>query len=83
MTGTCGRVVLLALLLAVSVPGVSAEAGRAPGGRLWVTRYDGPVGLDEADAMAVSPDGSRAFVTGGSRGSKGHNRYYATLAYEV
>src|SRR6266536_5745011 len=37
------------------------------GEREWLARYDGPIAEDDsALAMAVSPDGSRVFVTGHS-----------------
>jgi WD40 repeat protein len=51
------------------------------GTRLWVKRYDGPAnGSDVARALAVSPDGTRVFVTGESTGSSGATAY-ATVAY--
>jgi len=53
------------------------------GDELWVSRYDGP-GLwpDVAYGVASSPDGSRAFVTGFSRGSS-LTYDYATVAYDA
>ncbi len=33
-------------------------------GELWVARYDRGGGPDQVEAMAMSPDGSRVFVTG-------------------
>lgn len=53
------------------------------GTELWVTKYDGPVGdEDEARALVVSPDGSRVFVTGQSRG-QGTGFDAATVAYDA
>jgi len=63
-----------------AAPGLRA----APGARLWVSRYDGPSGgYDSAHAMAVSPDGSRVFVTGDSWGLRATGRDYATVAYSA
>lgn len=48
------------------------------GARLWANRYNSPGnGDDFANALAVSPDGARVFVTGESE----HN--YATVAYDA
>jgi hypothetical protein len=54
----------------------------ATGAKLWVMTYDGPGGNggDYATALAVSPDGSKVFVTGRSAGSTGYFDY-ATVAY--
>ncbi|MPZ25888.1 MAG: S8 family serine peptidase [Micromonosporaceae bacterium] len=48
----------------------------------WEARYDGPgAAADEAEAIAVSPDGGRVFATGASTGaSTGED--YATVAYD-
>ena len=53
----------------------------ATGQRSWMKRKNGPAnGEDVANALGVSPDGSRVFVTGFSHGS-GSGRDYATVAY--
>ena len=55
----------------------------ATGTQLWVKRYDGPENLGNvANALGVSPDGSRVFVTGESVGS-GSEFDYATVAYDA
>jgi WD40 repeat protein len=55
----------------------------ATGAGLWKRRYDGPAGLrDDADSLAVSPDGSRLFVTGSSA-TYPYNDDYATVAYRT
>ena len=55
----------------------------ATGAQLWSRRYNGPAGgLDEAWWMAVSPDGSKVFVTGSSQGST-TGEDYATVAYNA
>ena len=52
------------------------------GARLWVQRYNGPGnGNDAANSVAVSPDGSRVFVTGESRGAT--TTGYLTVAYSA
>jgi len=56
----------------------------APGTRLWVARYNGPAnGDDYAGAMAVSPDGRRVFVTGGSYDGRLTGTDYKTVAYST
>ena len=52
------------------------------GARLWVQRYNGPGnGNDAASSVAVSPGGSRVFVTGESRGAT--TTGYLTVAYSA
>ena len=55
----------------------------ATGEQLWQSRYDGPKSReDQANAMAVSPDGSKVYVTGFSDGSN-RARDIVTLAYRA
>jgi PQQ-like domain len=78
----------------VLVTGLSAGSGTGDdyatvaydatsGARQWVKRYNGSAnGADDAYDLAVSPDGSKAFVTGRSAGS-GSDYDYATIAYDA
>ena len=51
------------------------------GAKRWVATYDGPaIGDDAAASVAVSPDGTKVFVTGSSTGV-GTLKDYATIAY--
>ncbi|HVM36337.1 MAG TPA: PQQ-binding-like beta-propeller repeat protein [Actinomycetota bacterium] len=61
---------------------VAYDADR--GDLLWEATYRGPGGYDEPLALAVSPDGSKVFVTGYSRG-KGERPTtdHATVAYDA
>jgi DNA-binding beta-propeller fold protein YncE len=55
----------------------------ATGHELWKTRYDGPAHHeDQANAMAVSPDGSKVYVTGFSEASD-RKRDFVTVAYRA
>ncbi len=52
------------------------------GAQLWASRFNGPGnGIDEAASMAVSPDGTKVFVTGQSQA--GSIDEYATVAYNA
>ncbi len=56
------------------------------GDRLWTGQYDGPASRsDEASALAVSPDGSRVYVTGWSDDGPAWEQQYdfTTLAYSA
>lgn len=57
----------------------------ATGLQVWSQRYDGPESLDdEATAIAVSPDGTKVFVTGRSFADySGSLDDYATIAYDA
>src|SRR5205823_3945643 len=53
------------------------------GAELWVSRYNGPAkDEDIANALGVSPDGSKVFVTGSSARRTGIPDY-ATVAYDA
>ncbi|MFU8854841.1 S8 family serine peptidase [Micromonospora sp. SL1-18] len=55
----------------------------ATGAQLWSARYNGPGNsFDGVNALRVSPDSARVFVTGHSFGI-GTSRDYATLAYNA
>src|SRR5262249_55404248 len=57
-----------------------------PGAQLWVQRYYGPGnGLDAASSVAVSPGGSKVFVTGESKGATPDTDSgdYLTVAYNA
>jgi hypothetical protein len=54
----------------------------ATGAELWRATYAGPAEDDVPQAIGVSPDGSRVFVTGGSV-NVNTNLNYATVAYDA
>jgi PQQ-like domain len=65
---------------------VTTAYDAATGDRLWVSRYDDPdSGPDLVRALAVSPDGSRIYVTGESyQGADPPLTFdYATVAYDA
>jgi putative pyrroloquinoline-quinone binding quinoprotein len=58
----------------------------ATGDELWVERFEGPAGLnDSALSLAVSPDGSRVYITGATGGtvSGGADWDMVTVAYNA
>jgi hypothetical protein len=60
---------------------VTQTLDAATGATVWTNRYDGPGGgFDAPNAMALSQNGRRVYVTGGSAGSGG-DPDYATIAY--
>jgi hypothetical protein len=68
---------------------VTEALSAATGTRLWVSRYDGPVaGYNSPTGLAVSPDGSKVFVTGASSGAiptddPAEVVDYATVAFDT
>jgi hypothetical protein len=56
-----------------------------PGAQVWVARYNGPAdGGDVGRSVAMSPDGTRVFVTGDSWGGiPGTANDYGTIAYDA
>ena len=55
----------------------------SPGTQLWVARYDGGgSGGAQATSIAVSPDGTKVFVTGSNVSVTDAFYDYATVAYQ-
>src|SRR5207244_463787 len=79
------------MLVSVSVDGSASVAqATTPGSQLWAKRYNGPSDQnDRVTSLAVSPDGTRVFVTGSSAGSTSSDDNgfyfsdYATVAYDA
>jgi len=54
------------------------------GGMVWQADYNGPASRrEDVAAIAVSPDGTRVFLTGSSEGDVSTGWDYATVAYEA
>jgi hypothetical protein len=65
------------------VSGVAATASATAVSQLWAQSYNGRADdFDWAEDVVVSPDGSRVFVTGSSRGATS-SKDYATVAYNA
>ncbi len=64
---------------------VTIAYNASTGKRVWLSRYDGPVSSnDNANAVAVSPDGRTVYVTGSSEGGPDASAGdYATVAYSA
>jgi hypothetical protein len=77
---TAAAIMTVVLACIGSLPGVASAT--VPGSQLWAKNYGGVVsyGEDNASALAVSPGGSRVFVTGESTGPTSYYDY-ATVAY--
>src|SRR6266542_2649914 len=74
--------VLLATSPAILARGSAAASWSSPGHPLWLARYDGARGVDQSNAMALSPDGLKVFVTGKSS-SERTDYDAATVAYDA
>src|SRR5207247_1481802 len=56
----------------------------ASGAQLWFSRYDSGAGYDSADTIAVSPDGTRIYVTGYTTQPDDPLAHdYTTVAYDA
>ena len=63
---------------------MTVASGSATGVQRWASRYNDPArGDDYAFDLAVSPDGTRVFVTGQSAGANGSFADFATVAYDA
>ncbi len=76
------RVFVTGFMLGDGFDYVTVAYDAATGRRLWVTRY-GPTsgGFDSANALVVSPDGSKVFVTGSSSDADDYDD--ATVCYDA
>jgi hypothetical protein len=54
----------------------------ATGAEIWVARYDGAAGFDEATQVAADPNGGAVYITGQSSGI-GTSSDYATICYDA
>jgi WD40 repeat protein len=80
MVNVARRLLQLALLAAMLGLTLPSPARAASGDRLWTAEYNSSRNhFDNAEAEAVSPDGSRLFVTG----DLSHHFAYGTVAYDA
>ena len=77
-----GAVALAMSLLLVSTVQPAASAGGG-GVEVWAARFHPPHTRNLGNALVVSPDGSRVFVTGWSRRIPSERLDYATAAYDA
>jgi len=57
---------------------------KAPDRTKWASRYNGPGNFDDQEwSLAISPDGSKIYVTGFSYGGSSTRYDYATIAYNA
>jgi WD40 repeat protein len=61
----------------------ATAAGAVPGARLWIARHVWDLDWDDARALAVSPDGTRLFVTGFVTKGVGGYGSIGTVAYDA
>jgi sugar lactone lactonase YvrE len=77
------RLAAVLTLGSMIVGGIPRHVLATPDSQLWVSRYNGAANLwDEANDLAVSPDGSKVFVTGYTTGPR-NRRDFATVAYDA
>ncbi len=66
-----------------AAPAARVPAAAGPGAQLWAKRYNGTGNsTDDAQSVAVSPDGTAVFVTGSSPGATSAEDY-ATVGYNA
>jgi hypothetical protein len=81
----CAAAAVVVALATGSVLAASASTTSGPGAQLWIKRYNGPGnGVDQANAVAVSPSGKTVYVTGTSYASSASGiGDYATVGYSA
>lgn len=80
----CRRGAVAGVFAVWAMVGLAAPAFAAPGDQVWLKRYNGSSnGNDQASAVAVSPDGTKVFVTGDSFGGSTAGADYLTVAYNA
>jgi DNA-binding beta-propeller fold protein YncE len=83
MARSVALAVAIAAMALVAPGGVASATAPAPGDRLWAGHYDGSGHfLDQAMAIAVSPDGTRVFETGESEAAN-ISLSYVTVARDA